>query len=75
MAMNALAECEDADEVFWRYHDAVVPKWDKDGYQQSTIMLLERDLPSTRLLVLMGNHLAVMAVPDGDVPGYEPPPT
>lgn len=74
MALNDLFDCDDADEVFWRFRDAVVARMEADGESPSHITTEEdRYMPRTEVLVRLANYLAVAAVPDGDLPGYEAP--
>jgi hypothetical protein len=66
-ALLALAECDDVDDVFFRYRDEVVDRMIKaDGGYSSAIEAAERDMPHTLNLMLLANHLAVIAVPDID---------
>jgi tetrahydromethanopterin S-methyltransferase subunit A len=74
MALNDLFNCDDADEVFDRLHDAVVAKMEANDESPSFIMLEEeRYMPKTDVIVRLANYFAVAAVPLDDLPGYEPP--
>jgi hypothetical protein len=67
-ALLALAECDDAADVFHAYREEVIERMVETagGYYQNDILGAERDMPHSIDLIRLANHLAVIAVPDVD---------